>query len=215
MPTTEILTGLDHFYERLQQDRDLAQGRETPAHSPEVLFISCSDARIPVGVIAQLDPGTLFVMRNVANIVPPYGIGQMGAGAVIEYAVLHLQVQHIVIVGHTDCGGIKALDEIPNWRESPHLARWIEHARPAKIKIDASGLPEADRHLATVRENVLLQLANLRTYDSVRDAEGDALLRLHGWVYHLETDTLEAYEEQADAWLPVVPDPQGTAEARD
>lgn len=208
MPTTKILAGLDRFYARLQDDLDLRQGLATPVHSPEVLFISCSDARLPVELIAQLDPGTLFVTRNVANIVPPYGTGQMGTGAVIEYAVLHLHVRHIVIVGHTDCGGIRALDEMPDWSQTPHLARWIEHARPAKTKIDASGLPGADRHLATVRENVLLQLEHLRSYDPVREGERSAAIALYGWVYHLETGMLEAYKPEADSWRPLLPNRQ-------
>jgi len=208
LPTTKILAGLDHFYERLQPDEDLKQRSEALTRSPEVLFISCSDARVPIGLIAHLDPGNVFITRNVANIVPPYGTGQMGTGAVIEYAVLRLQVQHIVVVGHTDCGGIKALDEIPDWRESPHIARWIEQARPAKTKVDASGLPLADRHLATVRENVLLQLENLRSYDPVREGERAAALALHGWVYHLGTGTMEAYDAEADAWQPAVPEEQ-------
>ena len=210
MPTTEILTGLDRFYERLQHDRDPTQGSATLAHSPKVLFISCSDARIPVALIAQLDPGSLFATRNVANIVPPFGTGQIGTGAVIEYAILHLRVQHVVIMGHTDCGGIRALEEMPDWSERPHIARWIEYARPAKTKIDASGLPEADRHLATVRENVLLQLENLRSYDPVREGERSAAIKLHGWVYQLETGVVEAYEPEADSWWPLVPNRQDT-----
>jgi carbonic anhydrase len=170
-----------------------------------VLFIGCSDARVPIGLLAQIDPGALFVTRNIANIVPPYGTGQMGTGAVIEYAVLHLHVKHIVIVGHTDCGGIKALDQTPDRSRTPHIARWIEHARPAKTKVEASGLPEEDRHLATVRENVLLQLNNLRSYDPVRESERSEELALHGWVYHIEAGRLEAYDPDANSWEPLAP----------
>ncbi len=215
MPTTEILAGLESFNERLQHDRELTHASVAPAHSAKVLFISCSDARIPVALIAQLDPGSLFATRNVANVVPPFGTGQIGTGAVIEYAVLHLHVQHIVIMGHTDCGGIRALDEMPDWNERPHIARWIEYARPAKTKIDASGLPEIDRHLATVRENVLLQLENLRSYDPVREGERSADIELHGWVYHLETGMVEVYEPEADRWRPLAPNRQDATETKE
>jgi carbonic anhydrase len=206
LPTPEILDGIDKFYERLQEDRAHTDRLAVDQHAPDVLFIGCSDARIPVALIAQIDPGALFVTRNVANIVPPYGTGQMGTAAAIEYAVRQLRVQHIVVVGHTDCGGIRALDEVPDWDRMPHIARWIEHARPAKTKIDASGLPEEDRHLATVRENVLLQLENLRSYDAVREGERAEGLILHGWVYQLETGVLEAYEPDTDSWKPLMSD---------
>ena len=204
MPTSKILDGIDKSYERLQDDRAHIERLTIHGHAPEVLFIACSDARIPVALVAQSDPGALFVTRNVANIVPPYGTGQMGTAAVIEYAIRQLRVQHIVIVGHTDCGGIRALDEVPDWDRMPHIARWIEHARPAKTKIDASGLPEEERHLATVRENVLLQLENLRSYDAVRDGERAEELTVHGWVYQLETGMLEAYEPDTDRWKPLL-----------
>jgi carbonic anhydrase len=203
MPTAEIMAALDRFYQEPGDDQDISRHPTSMEHSPDVLFIGCSDARVPVGLFAQLAPGALFVTRNVANIVPPYGTGQMAMGAVIEYAVLHLQVKHIVIVGHTDCGGIKALDKPPDWSRMPHIARWIEHARPAKTKVDASGLPEENRHLATVRENVLLQLENLRSYDPVRKHERADALTLHGWVYHLETGMLEAYDSRTGSWQPL------------
>jgi carbonic anhydrase len=178
-----------------------------PAHAPTVegfprtLFITCSDWRLQPDHIAGAEPGELFVARNVANLVPPFGSGQMSLGAVLEYALLHLHVTQVVVCGHTDCGGIKALDEPPDWRREAHLARWIEYARPAQTQVEASGLPAEERHLATVRGNVLLQLGNLRTYDAVREAEGTGALALQGWVYHLDTGRVEVYEPEADTWV--------------
>lgn len=200
MPIARILAGLDQLDASAEIDQEHLRRLADSGQWPEVLFIGCSDARMPMEMFTRLDPGALFVTRNVANIVPPYGTGQMGVGAVIEYAVLHLRVKHIMIVGHTDCGGIKFLDQTPNWRDTPHIARWIEHARPAKTKVDASGLPEEARHLATVRENVLLQLENLRTYDPVRDGERAERLLLHGWVYCLEEGYFEAYDPASKSW---------------
>lgn len=167
---------------------------------PRMLFVTCSDWRLEPERIARAEPGELFITRNVANLVPPFGSGQMGVGAVIEYAVLHLHVSQAVVCGHTDCGGIKALDEPPDWRREPHLARWIEYARPARTKVEASGVASEARHLVTVRENVLLQLANLRTYDAIRDAERDGALVLQGWVYHLDTGRVESYDPQTSTW---------------
>lgn len=204
MPTPKILAGIDKSFEMMQEDQARIERLAIHGHAPDVLLIGCSDARIPMALIAQLDPGAVFVTRNVANVVPPYGTSQMGTAAAIEYAVVQLRVPHIVIVGHTDCGGIRALEEAPDWDRMPHVARWIEHARPAKTKIDASGLPEEDQHLATVRENVLLQLENLRSYDPVRRGERTEGLVLHGWVYRLEDGVLEAFDPETNNWQPIV-----------
>lgn len=205
MPTQKILAGIGRFQDMFQANRELFERLATQGQSPEVLVIGCSDSRAPAELITQIEPGDLFVLRNIANIVPQYGTGEMSVGAEVEYAVLHLHVKHIVIIGHTDCGGIRALDEPPDWSREPHMARWIDYARPAKTKVEASGLPEEERHLATVRENVLLQLEHLRSYDPVREGERAGSLALHGWVYHLETGSFERHDQDAGSWIPLEP----------
>jgi carbonic anhydrase len=203
MPTTKILAGIDRLQEHHEENRDLFERLATQGQSPEVMFIGCSDSRVSLELLAQLDPGDLFVCRNVANIVPPMGTGEMSVGASVEFAILHLGVRHIVVNGHTDCSGIKALDATVDWGREAHIARWIDHARPAKTSVEARGLPEEERHLAIVRENVLLQLEHLRSYDAVRAGERAGTLGLHGWVYHLETGTFGRYEAASGEWVPV------------
>jgi len=200
MALPKIVAGITEFQQYFQENRELFTRLATEGQAPDMLYIGCSDARVPLELLARIEPGTLFVTRNIANIVPPYGTGELGVGAVIEYAVLHLHVKHIVIIGHTGCGGLKALDQPPDWSREPHLTRWIEHARPAKTKVEASGLPEEERPLATIRENVLLQLEHLRSYDPVRAGERAQTLTLHGWVYHLETGVFEAYDPNSHTW---------------
>jgi len=202
MPTDKILAGIGRFQEKYEADRPLFELLALK-QEPKVLFVTCSDSRVAPELITDAEAGDLFVARTIANVVPPYGTGAIGVGAVIEYAVLHLHVEHAVICGHTDCGGIKALETPPDLSREPHLARWIEYARPAQTKVAASGIPPEERHLATVRESVLLQLSNLRTYDAVRDAERTGALQLQGWVYHLETGLVEAYDPESGTWMPV------------
>jgi len=197
----EIVEGVRRFQERREQNPELFRRLAEEGQAPVALFVGCSDSRVPPEVITDAGPGVLFVTRNVANIVPPYGSGEVAVGAVVEYAVRHLHVQQIIVCGHTDCGGIKALDAQPNWDREPHIARWIEHARPAGTKVQASGLPVEECHLATVRENVLLQLEHLRSYDPVREAERAGALELVGWVYHLDTGIIEAYDPQTGGWI--------------
>ena len=202
----DVLDGVRRFQDRRRQNPDLFHRLATEGQAPEVLFIGCSDARVPPEVLTSVEPGALFVTRNIANIVPPYGTGEMAVGAVVEYAVLHLHVGRIVVCGHTDCGGIKALDKQVDWAHEPHIARWIEYARPAKTKVEAANLPEADCHLATVRENVLLQLEHLSSYDAVRGAQQAGTLALEGWVYQLETGSVEVYDTATATWHALLPD---------
>jgi carbonic anhydrase len=200
VPTPNIVSGVQKFQEHYSKNRDRFEVLATQGQSPQVLFISCSDSRVVPELLTGAEPGDLFVARNVANIVPPYGTGDMGMGAIVEYAVLHLHVPYIILCGHTDCGGIKALDVQPDWSSEPHIARWIENARSAKTKVEASGLPADEQSLATIRENVLLQLEHLRSYDPVRDAERKGTLELQGWVYHLETGVVEAFDPETGTW---------------
>ena len=195
--------GIGRFREYYHENQALFDRLATQGQSPQVLYIGCSDSRVPPELWTGSGPGELFVLRNVGNIVPPFGTGEMGTGAAIEFAVQRLQVRHAVVCGHTDCGAIQALDAPSDWVREPHIARWIEHARPARTKVEASGLPDGSRHLATVCENVLLQLENLRSYDPVREGERAGTLMLHGWVYHLETGLIQAYDVQTGTWAPV------------
>jgi carbonic anhydrase len=206
-PVPEFVAGTRRFREYYRENQALFDRLAIEGQSPQALFIGCSDSRVPPELLTGSGPGELFVLRHPANIVPLFGTGEMGSGAVIEYAVLRLRVGHVVVCGHTDCGAIRALDVPPDWAKESHIARWIEHARPARTKVEASGLPEESRHLATVRENVLLQLEHLRSYDPVREGERAGTLLLHGWVYHLETGIIEAYDLQTGTWAPVEPQP--------
>jgi carbonic anhydrase len=192
--------GIVRFQEYYHENQALFAHLATQGQSPQVLFIGCSDSRVPPELWTGSGPGELFALRNIGNIVPPFGTGEMGTGAVIEYGVQCLHVRHVVVCGHTGCGAILALNAPSDWAREPHIARWIEHARPARTKVEASGLPEGSRHLATVRENVILQLENLRSYDAVREGEQAGILTLHGWVCHLEGGLVENYDPETGDW---------------
>lgn len=199
----DILAGTRWFRDHFQQNRERYEQLAAQGQAPQVLYIGCSDSRVAPELITGADLGDLFVVRNVGNLVPPFGTGETAVGAALEYALLHLHVPDLVLCGHTDCGALKALDVPPNWSEEPHLARWIENARPAQTKVEAAGLPTEERPLAVARENVLLQLEHLRSYDAVRDGERAGTLRVHGWLYHLENGTFEAYDEKAATWTKI------------
>jgi len=192
----------DHILERshalraefFENEQELLDSLAQYGQSPDAMFIGCSDSRVVSELLTGARPGALFVARVVANIVPPYGTGQNAVGAAVEYAVLHLKVKDLIVCGHTDCGGIKALDHPVDMAAEPAVASWIEFARPAQSRVDAQGLTGGARHQAIVEENVLLQLENLKTYNAVRRALAEERLELHGWVYDLAGFQIRYYD---------------------
>jgi carbonic anhydrase len=200
MPTGRVLQGIQRFQRRFERERQAFESLAVGGQAPDTLFIACCDARAGPELITDAEPGTLFVVRSLGNMVPPFGTGDVELGAAVEYAVDHLRVGHIVLCGHTDCGAIRALEAPLDWAREPHMARWIEHGRWAQTTVEARGVPPAKRHVAMVRENVLLQLSHLRSYDVVQDAEQAGALALHGWVYHLLTGSFEMYDVETEAW---------------
>jgi carbonic anhydrase len=149
------------------------------------------------------EPGDVFVMRNVANIIPPADADFPLVGAVLEYAIYHLQVEHIVVCGNTLCGGIQELGLPPDARE-PSLAAWLAYARPVRERVP-EGLKGFARLAAMVEANVLLQVEHLRTYTCVQEAEAKAKLRIHPWVYDMRSGRVRTYDEVAGIFLEEAP----------
>jgi carbonic anhydrase len=189
----------DFFEKQTELLEKLAKGQ-----SPEALFIGCSDSRVSPERLLGANPGDLFMLRNVANIVPPYEQSDVGITAVLEYAVRHLKVPHLVICGHTDCGGIKGLDADLDPQAEPALTRWVEFARPAQQEVDAMAetlMNEVDRNRAIVERSVVLQLRHVQTYPFVMEALEANRLELHGWVYYLRRRLTGYYDPVKDDFI--------------
>lgn len=169
----------------------LAKGQQ-----PETLFITCSDSRIDPTLLTSAQPGDLFILRNAGNIVPPHGAGNGGEAATIEFAVSALGVKDIIICGHSHCGAMQGLLHPEQVASLPAVASWLSHAETTRriMRENYSHLEGAQLLTATIEENVLVQLENLRTLPSVgsRLVKGD--LHLHGWVYKIETGEVFAYD---------------------
>jgi carbonic anhydrase len=173
--------------------------------TPETLFITCSDSRIDPNLLTQSRPGDLFILRNAGNIVPPHGAANGGEAATIEFAVAALGVKDIVLCGHSHCGAMKGLLNPESVAPLPSVAAWLSHAETTRrIVQDNYGHLDGDRLVtATVEENVLVQLENLRTLPAVasRLVRGD--LHLHGWVYKIETGEVFAYDHTCGQFVPL------------
>ncbi|MFV1965811.1 MAG: carbonic anhydrase [Pirellulaceae bacterium] len=174
--------------------------------NPLALFITCSDSRIDPSLLTQTEPGELFILRNAGNIVPPYGAVEGGEAATIEYAVSVLGVKDIVLCGHSHCGAMGGLLDQPQLAKLPAVRSWLGHAESTHriIEENYSHITDpTERLTATVEENVLVQLENLRTHPTVAAALGRKALSLHGWVYKFETGQVFGYHPQEGQFVPV------------
>jgi carbonic anhydrase len=189
----KLLQGLRVFQHRVfpkvqSRFEQLASGQQPPT-----LFITCSDSRIVPDMVTQTEPGELFVLRNAGNLVPPWTAQHTGEAATIEYAVKVLKVREIVICGHSHCGAMAGLLNPESVEQLPAVRQWLTHAQQtleevAGLPLDGTGSDAGDDLLTTaVKCNVIVQLANLRTYPVVAEAEDRGELELHGWFYRFET----------------------------
>lgn len=197
----------DVFPERAQLFRQLAQSQK-----PKVLFVTCSDSRVVPELLTQQDPGDLFVIRNAGNIVPSYGPEPGGVSATVEYAVSVLKVSDIVICGHSNCGAMSAISSCQNLDQLPAVAHWLRYSDCAKAIVD--GQSHASLHERTdalVRQNVIAQLANIRTHPSVAVALAQHRLDLHGWIYDIENGVIDAFDGASTSFVPLSDNPRVVA----
>jgi carbonic anhydrase len=178
--------------------------------NPHTLFITCSDSRVLAELITQSQPGDLFVVKNVGNIVPPATVvGETNStAAAIEFAVQVLQVSDIVVCGHSQCGAMSALMEgLPQGAEMRHLREWLKIAEPVRRVIEEqyTHITREDRVTAAGEENVLFALENLYTYSCVRTRLGNQSLRLHAWFFKIDSAELFAYDPESKQFAPLAP----------
>ena len=185
----------DYFPLHQQRFQDLvAQGQH-----PKTLFIGCSDSRLVPYLLTGSGPGELFLVRNVGAFVPPYdgSHGLHGTTAAIEYAVLALEVERIIVCGHTHCGAIRAAyDGVPD--EAVNLQAWLRLAAEAILPVQSS--PEA-RYRSEQRA-VVLQLERLMDYPMVRRRVESGYLTLHGWHYVIEQGEIHVFDAQRGDFVP-------------
>jgi carbonic anhydrase len=217
---SHLMRGIRRFRERFyEQNRELMQRLVDKGQSPPALVISCSDSRVDPTLLSDAEPGQLFVVRNVANLVPPYDPERAfdGAGAAIEYAVRDLKVDHIIVLGHAHCGGIKAMLGAAGgqWPERDFIGKWVSMALDASrlqlSETDAQGQPVLaslqrlkDNPALVERAAVAGSLKNLMGYPWVRERVEAGTLVLHGWWFDLDSGDLWATEPGSTQLMPVL-----------
>ena len=168
----------------------------TNGQRPKALMISCADSRVVPEQIMQADPGDLFVCRNAGNIVPPFSQANGGVSSTVEYAVLALGVRDIIVCGHSDCGAMKALMAPESLANMPNVAAWLRHSNAAYSVVHDCypEMAQGDLERAAALENIVVQLAHLRTHPSVASAIARGELALHGWFVDIHEGVILALD---------------------
>lgn len=217
---SHLLAGIKRFRQRFYEENSaLMKGLVENGQYPPALVISCSDSRVDPTLLTAAEPGQLFMVRNVANLVPPYDPSHAfdGAAAAIEYAVRDLKVDHIIILGHAHCGGIKAMLGAAGgqWPQRDFIGNWVSMA------LDASELSLSERDeqgqvrkvsLERLKENPGLveraaisgSIRRLKSYPWIKERLDAGNLQLHGWWFDLDSGDLWATEAGSEQLMPVL-----------
>ncbi len=186
-----------HFTPNADRYEELA----THGQNPDVMIVSCCDSRVDPETIFSAMPGELFVMRNVANLVPPYETdGKFhGVSAALEFAILNLRVKHVVVMGHASCGGIKAALEQTAAKQTDALfiSKWMSMLEDARLAVLSKhqGLSSAERLRALEMEGIKTSLKNLRTFPCIQALEAKGRVNLHGAYFDIASGTLSVLNQ--------------------
>jgi carbonic anhydrase len=206
-----LIEGVHRFRsDEFGRHRELFQRLAREGQNPHTLFITCSDSRVLAELITQSQPGDLFVVKNMGNIVPPAQVvgSTNSTAAAVEFAVESLGVEDVVVCGHSQCGAIRALMEPrTGGGRMPHLDQWLGLAAPVRATIQDKYRhleTDHDRLRAAEEENVLFALENLHTYPCVQKRLADGSLHLHGWFFKIVSAELFAFDPAKGQFLPLI-----------
>lgn len=210
----KLVEGILHFKKEVRPQyahvfEDLAAGQ-----SPAALFICCADSRVVPNLLSSTYPGELFVDRNAGNIIPP-GHPETGEShsdeseaASLEYAIQYLHVPDVVVMGHSNCGAMKALLDGRNVPGAPNLVAWLRHAEPALQRLREKGAldpawPKVDQ---LSQWNVLEQLEHVKSYPCVAKALGAGTVRLHAWWFDVAMANVHVFDQEAGRYALLTPE---------
>ena len=193
-----------HSFQRgfFASHRELFKQLAEAGQQPETLFITCSDSRVDPNLITNSQPGELFIVRNVGNVVPTRDLPG-GTAAAIQYAVEVLKVQNIILCGHTQCGALKAILDPESVTHLEYVSRWVKSTIDVKTVIEEKYAHlEGDAKLtAAIQENVLTQLEHLREYPFVASRLDAGKLHVNGWIFDVGKGEVFDYEPEYGEFL--------------
>lgn len=204
-----LIEGYKHFFdEYFTGDNTTYRELAERGQFPKALIIACSDSRADPSIITRAAPGDIFVIRNVANLVPPYQLDSAyhGTSAALEFAVNHLKVEHIIVLGHSRCAGIRALLDGQEGEEDngSFIKPWVKIADAARKKVLAQNADKSrdEQAYCCEEEAIKISLKNLLTFPWIKEKVDGNTLAMHGWHFDVATGSLCAYDEKTNLFEP-------------
>ena len=195
----KILKGYESFRDKYAHgDTSVMQYLSKYGQKPEMMIIACCDSRVDPALILQCDPGDLFIVRNVANIVPPYEKDEMhhGTSAALEFGVSFLKVKHLVLLGHSQCGGIKALLSTCDSSQNDFITNWV-----SLIKTEDSSTLDADEYAKLALKK---SYQNCMTFPWIKEKVAKKELIVHLWFFDIKMGQIFAHSDASDSYEPLV-----------
>lgn len=202
-----LIAGFKRFHENYFGGDQELFGQLKQGQNPSAMVIACSDSRVDPAILLDSKPGDLFMVRNVANLVPPYekGAGLHGVSTALEFGVCVLGVQHLIVLGHSRCGGVRALMQgVPDGAE--FITGWVNIAVRAKERVLAElPLASPEKQCSACEEaSILVSLDNLLTFPWIRERVEQGTLVLHGWYFDIDSGGLVAYDPAQGTFKPLM-----------
>lgn len=202
----KLIQGISDFRKNLTEEQRTLFAKLALGQNPDALVIVCSDSRVEPSFFAGTNPGDLFVLRNIGNLVPPYSSKRpedTSALAAIEFSIFSLNISNIIICGHSECGAVQALMQGVDKECCPHLAGWLNYGRESLHK-EIKGLvldPELSKQNQVSQVNVLQQMEHIREYPFIRERMESKKLRVHGWWFDIAKAAVYCYEENLQRFV--------------
>lgn len=200
-----LLNGYRRFYNKYFLDKKLLyRNLAKYGQSPKALVVACSDSRVDPSILLDCTPGDLFVVRNVANLIPPYepDSGHHGTSSALEFGIRVLRIPHLIVLGHTQCGGIQNLmkEEVATTDHS-FVRHWMSIAEQAKIKACIQDQKSGDIMEACGRYAILHSLQNALSFPWIQELVQAKKLTLNAWNFNLQTGELEIFDATSNAFV--------------
>lgn len=201
----KLIQGIVEFRKNLTEESRALFAKLALGQKPDTLFIACSDSRVVPNLFASTNPGDLFVLRNIGNLIPPLSSSSQdsSASAVIEFAVFSLNVSDIVVCGHSECGAMHALTHGAIDPSCPHLKSWLKHGEESLNKV-RNGMvitPSLSEDNQVSQVNVLQQMEHVASYPFIRERVEKKQLRIHGWWFDIAKADVYCYEKALNQFV--------------
>jgi carbonic anhydrase len=203
----KLIQGIVDFRQNLTEESRSLFAKLALGQKPDTLFIACSDSRVVPNLFASTNPGDLFVLRNIGNLIPPASLSTTqshdSSQAALEFSVLSLNISNIVICGHSECGAIQALVQGVDALSCPHFASWLKHGEESVKKV-RNGLTlnsNLSVHNQISQVNVLQQMEHLASYPFISERIEQKKLQLHGWWFDIAQADVYCYEKNLNEFV--------------